>query len=199
MMSQGVELISPTGRIKLVPPTADDDEAVIKCRTHPISRQNLRFLPEQMSMNEVRTRRDARSNNPCVADFHIHLMSDDGSSIFCGMTGYFNLDMMHSSCEVGILIPPDAYRKKIGTEALYTVLKWIFEEKKVHRVTFETGQDNTPMRTWLEEVAGARLEAQRKECWRNVDGSYSDVAGYSILDWEWLDSVKVRLEARLKV
>jgi hypothetical protein len=54
------------------------------------------------------------------------------------------------------------------------------------------------MQSWLENVAGIRLEAKREECWQQLDGTFTDVKGYAILDWEWKDNVKSRLERRLK-
>jgi len=85
-----------------------------------------------------------------------------------------------------------------ATEILYTLLKYVFEERKFHRTTFETGVDNVNMGRWLQNVAGARLEAERKECWKEGDGKYTDVHSYAILEWEWADKIKARLEERIR-
>ncbi|KAF8893980.1 hypothetical protein BD779DRAFT_1504608 [Infundibulicybe gibba] len=72
-------------------------------------------------------------------------------------------------------------------------------DRKLHRVTLDTSVDNTPMRGWLEKVAGIRLEANRTECWKIRPGEYCDVVGYALLDWEWRDRVKAALERRMNI
>ena len=195
------ELRSPTGRLRLARPSPAEDAAVLQNRTHPDTRKYVKFLPEHLTMDEVRQLRESRAKDASVVDFNIHLMTDNerGEEVFAGTTGCFSINEEFKSCEVGILIVPQFHRGGIATEAIYTVLKWIFEEKRLHRVTFETASDNLPMQRWLDGVAGAKLEAWRRECWRNIDGSYTDVRGYSILDWEWSGSVKQRLEAKLGI
>lgn len=191
------ELISLTGRLKLKPPSPADDAAVVRVRTHPTTRKYLQFLPEHLTIDAVRQRREARVHDATIIDFHIYLVTEGETENFAGTTGCFLLNEEFRSCEAGILIVPELFGKAIATEALHTLLKWLFEEKKFNRVTFETASDNYPMCRWLEVTAGARLEAQRRECWRNVDGSYSDVRGYSILEREWSQCVKIALEDKL--
>ena len=200
-MHSCIELRSPTGRLRLARPTPTEDAAVLRNRTHPDTRKYVKFFPEHLTMDEVRQLRESRAKDSTVVDFNIHLITGNemGEEVFAGTTGCFNLNEEFKSCEVGILIVPQFHRGGIATEAIYTVLKWIFEEKRLHRVTFETAIDNLPMQTWLDGVAGARLEAWRRECWRNIDGSYTDVRGYSILEQEWSGSVKQRLEAKLRI
>ena len=181
----------------MVPPSAIDDEAVAACRTHPVTRRFLRFLPTHMTVNEVRVRRESRAEDSRIVDFYIHHLQEDGTGRFAGLTGYFNLDTANGSCEAGIIVVPDLHGKNLATEVFYVLLQYIFEAQKLHRVTFETGSNNIAMQSWLENVAGIRLEAERKECWKQVDGTFADVKGYAILDWEWRDTVKSRLTKRL--
>jgi RimJ/RimL family protein N-acetyltransferase len=110
----------------------------------------------------------------------------------------FNIDEVNRSCEAGILVSPELHGKGTATEILYTLLKYVFEERKFHRTTFETGVDNVNMAGWLQNVVGARLEAERKECWKEEGGKYTDVHSYAILEWEWADRIKGRLEGRIK-
>ncbi|KAF9481508.1 acyl-CoA N-acyltransferase [Pholiota conissans] len=197
MPQHSTVLQSPNKRVRLVPPSADDDEAAASCRTHPITRRFLRFLPVHMSIEEARTRRETRAEDERIVDFNIHYVHDDGTVQFGGFSGCFNIDEQNNSCESGIIVSPDLHGKSVATEAFYILLRHIFEERKIHRTTFETGADNVPMQRWLENVAGARLESDRKEAWRNLDGSYADVKGYAIVESEWRDHVKTRLEIRL--
>lgn len=198
MPQHAVVLESPWKRIRLVPPLASDDKAVALCRTHPVTRQFLRFLPEHMTADEVRIRREARADDKRLLDLYVHYVENDGTTRFAGLSGYFNIDDSHASCEAGVIIVPGLHGQNLATEVLYALLRYIFEEQKYHRVTFETGADNEGMQGWLEKVAGARLEAERKQAWKQLDGTFVDVKGYAILDWEWRGYVKGRLESRLK-
>lgn len=191
-------LISPSGKLKLIPPSSEEDEAISILRSHPITRKYLRIFPVHISVQEVAARRESRAEDPRIMDFYIHIIDQDGTGTFAGMTTIFNIDTMNKSCEAGILVPHDMYGKGIATETFYTLLQYAFEDLKLRRVTFETGADNIPMQRWFEEVAGARLEAERKECWVEIEeGKYTDVKGYAILDWEWRGRIRSRLEERL--
>ncbi|RDB24805.1 hypothetical protein Hypma_007790 [Hypsizygus marmoreus] len=194
MSQHTTTLISPTGRLQLVPPTPNDDQAVSILRSHPTTLRHLRFLPKNVPIQNVSVRREARAKDPHIVDFHIHVMNADGSYFLGGMTGIFNVDEMHTSCEVGILISPDLHRGGFGTESLYMVLRYAFDDRKMHRATFETGEDNTPMRSWLENVLEATLEGKRRDCWKEGDGKYTNVTSYSILEGEWTGHIKEKLE-----
>jgi len=197
MPQHNISLESPWSRIKLVPPAVTDDEACAVCRTHPITRRYLQFLPEHMTTEEAGIRRATRAEDSRIIDFNIHYLKHDETTQFAGVTSFFNLDERNLSCEVGLLVAPDLHGKGLATEALYLLLQYIFEERKLHRATFETGADNVGMRGWLEKVAGARLESDRKECWKQPDGSFNDVKGYAILESEWKGRVKNRLINRM--
>ncbi|TFK73970.1 acyl-CoA N-acyltransferase [Pluteus cervinus] len=194
-------IVSKTGRLQLITPPEDDseDNLVALLRTHPFSRKYLQFFPDKVTVEEMRDRRVQRSKESRIRDFHIHTLDDEGHSQFVGITGIFNIDLTHESCEMGIMVDPDQSGKGVATDALYTLLEWAIEEQKMHRITFETTVNNAPMRHWLEKIAGARLEAERKECWKVEERKYADVAGYCILDWEWRERVKVNLQRRLNI
>ncbi|KAG5648541.1 hypothetical protein DXG03_003152 [Asterophora parasitica] len=189
---QQIQLDSP--RIRLVPPSSDDDEAVSLLRSHPETLRYLKFLPKNVSVEDARIRRETRAEDPHIVDFHIHVKNDGGSYTLGGMTGLFHVDETNESCEVGILVSPHLHRGGLGTEALYNVLKYAFDERKLHRVTFETAEENAPMCSWLEKVLEAKLEARRRDCWKEGDGKYTSVNGYSLLAWEWSGGIREKLE-----
>lgn len=198
-VQQQTQLISYTGRLRLVRPNAADDELVSIMRSHPHTRRYLRFLPEQISVDEVRSRRESRANDPKIIDFHIHMNHDDGTTTFVGQCGLFNIDILNDSCSAGIIISPDFYQCGLGTDTLYTLFKFAFEDQALHRVGLETGVDNVAMRNWLEKVIEAPIESRLREHWKDGPGNYSDSLGYGILDWEWRQSIKARLVKRLLV
>ncbi|KAF5370594.1 hypothetical protein D9758_001973 [Tetrapyrgos nigripes] len=194
-----LKLKSRTGRIILVRPTEAHDEAVLGLRTHPITRQYLRFFPETLTTEEVRKIREGRADNNTCLDFHAHLMDDSGSvGDFVGSTGLFNIDEENNHTDMGILLSPNVHRGGIGTDILYTLLSYAFDERGFYKVIFETGVDNLNMRGWLEKVAGATIEGTLRGFWRDlINGGYSDVLSYSILEDQWRDEVKGKLEKRL--
>ncbi|KAG7446218.1 acyl-CoA N-acyltransferase [Guyanagaster necrorhizus] len=199
MPNHNVVLTSVTGRIKLIPPHPSEDEAVAQLRTHPEFLRYLPIFPQSVSAEEMGQRREARSQNPSIRDFHIHVADYKGQWEFGGITGYFNLETVNKSCEIGVAVCPALYGTSIATDVLYTLLVHVFEEQRLHRATFQTAAANVAMRGWLDKVADAKLEGEKRECWRTDKETYCDVACYSILEWEWRDKVKGKLEHRLQI
>ncbi|KAF9529437.1 acyl-CoA N-acyltransferase [Crepidotus variabilis] len=196
MPRHSITLESPWNRIRLVPPSAEDDEAFAGCRTHPISRRYLRFLPTTMTTEEARLFREKRAEESDRVDFYIQYTKEDGTTSFGGNGGYFHIDSANLACESGIIVHPDLHGKNIATELFYVLLRHIFEDKKLHRVMFITASDNVGMLGWLEKVAGATLEGEMREAWKGLDGKFASAKAYSILEGEWWDGVK-RLEDRM--
>ncbi|KAJ6560288.1 hypothetical protein B0H19DRAFT_1147128 [Mycena capillaripes] len=163
---------SKSGRLTLVPPLEADDAATAALRCRPETRRYLRFFPEHVSPSEARARRLSRAPDQTLVDFNIHALNAaaDAKSTFVGTTGIFRIDLEYgSSCE----------------------------ERKIHRAEFQTGVDNLAMRGWLEK-AGATLEGKKRDRWSDpTTGGYTDVCMYSILEEEWMATVKGRLEERI--
>jgi len=193
-------LQSPFGRLSLVsPPPEGDEEDTIALRTHPKVLEHLKILPERLTMAEVTSRAKQRLEDPLILDFSVYLnRGGDAKRELIGVTGYFNLNTVNRSCEVGILVRPDLHGKQYATEVLYVLLHYIFDTGKLHRATFETAWSNSAMRGWLERTAGARLESQRRDAWCINDGTFVDVAGYAMLEDEWHNEVEPRLRKRLE-
>ncbi|KAJ7068835.1 acyl-CoA N-acyltransferase [Mycena amicta] len=189
-------LVSKSGRVLLVPPTEADDEHVAALRSLPQTRQFLQFLPPKFTAAEASARRLAREPHTSLVDFHIH--TSDGTLV--GTTGYFGVEPTRGSsrsCEVGILIAPAYMRSGLATEALHTLLEYVFETRGFHRAEFQTRSDNAAMRGWLER-AGAVLEGTRRQVWTDLEtGAFSDLCVYGILEDEWAARVKGRLEEQM--
>ncbi|KXN85345.1 hypothetical protein AN958_11445 [Leucoagaricus sp. SymC.cos] len=188
-----------SGHILLTPPDPTLDDVVTVHRTHPETIKHLRILPDKATTEEIRARREKRAEDPSLVDFYAFTVKEDGSrGELVGISGVFRIDEDQNSCEIGILVAPGKHAEGYGTEILYCVMKWLFEERKFHRATYETAVDNIPMQKWLQKT-GIRLEAERKEAWRSPrDGGYEDVKGYALVESEWRGHVKANLEARIK-
>jgi RimJ/RimL family protein N-acetyltransferase len=163
-------------------------------RSHPESRRYIRFVPTKSTSEDVRASRIERSRDEARVEFYIHTATTPPRLV--GGTGIFHVNDTFKSCQVGIMVSPDKHRTGIATDALYTVLEYAFGERGMHRATFETAVDNVGMRGWL-DGAGAKLEGTQRECWPDGAGGYTDACVYSILDWEWKEIVKAKLEARI--
>ncbi|KAH6910372.1 acyl-CoA N-acyltransferase [Coprinopsis sp. MPI-PUGE-AT-0042] len=195
--SSPIILHSPDKRIRLATPTSAEDEQVAALRSHPQTYRFMPWMPKTTSVQEVAEQREKQSKDPKRIHFTIFddTLPEDKNVI--GGTRVFNLDGLHSSCEVGIVLAPEAVGKGYSTAVLYILLKYVFETKGIHRVHFCTLEDNAPMRGWLEKVAGATLEAKRVDCFTDGNGGWVTAMEYAILDNEWRESVKKNLERKL--
>ncbi|KAH6910370.1 acyl-CoA N-acyltransferase [Coprinopsis sp. MPI-PUGE-AT-0042] len=194
-----IVLLSPDEHIRLAPPTSAEDEQVAVLRSDPKTRRFLRFWPESISVQEVAERRETRLKDPKILDFNVFDDSPQGGGKFIGISLAFNIDDTHRSCEAGIAIISEAAGKGLSTVIFYTLLKYVFEERGMHLVTFHTAEDNAPMRGWLEKVAEARLEATQVDWWADGQGGWTTVKGYAILDHEWKGKVKSNLKKRMAI
>ncbi|KAJ7108672.1 acyl-CoA N-acyltransferase [Mycena epipterygia] len=189
-------LASMSGRIMLVPPSELDDASMAALRCHPETRRHISFFPEHYTPEEARERRIARAADTALVDFSIYAVTPEFPAKFVGATGIFHIDESFKACEAGITICPDSFRGGFATEALHRVLTYAFEERKLHRVAFQTSTDNDRMRGWLER-AGATLEGTLRDGWADGGGGYTDVSLYSILERDWAQTVKAKLEERI--
>ncbi|KAJ7461754.1 acyl-CoA N-acyltransferase [Mycena galericulata] len=191
-------LPSRSGRLALVPPNGQDDAAVAALRSHPEIRRYLPFFPDHLSTENARAHRLERAADKTRISFHIHALTaqSDLPPKFVGTAGISHINAEFRTCEMGILISPDSFRGGIATEALYTVLAYAFEEQHFHRAAFRTGVENVGMRGWLHS-AGATLETVQRGAWSDGLGGYVDICVYSILEGDWVDTVKPRLEERI--
>ncbi|TFK23158.1 acyl-CoA N-acyltransferase [Coprinopsis marcescibilis] len=191
-------LFSPDNRVKLVPPSSEHDEDVAILRSDPVSLRYLRFM-QPITAAGVAERRETRGKDPRILDFNVLYLDDQTSNWrVVGCTGIFSIDDMQGSCETGILLSSSVHGKGLATSVLYTLLKYVFEERGLYRTTFETAEDNAPMSGWLDRV-GARREALRLEAWTDGSGGRTNVLSYAMLAREWREKVKSVLEGRMRL
>ncbi|KZS93379.1 acyl-CoA N-acyltransferase [Sistotremastrum niveocremeum HHB9708] len=181
--------------VELVPPTAEDDQAVADMRSHPETRRYLPFLPTTFTPDEARQMRENKDADARYLDFRIHYITPSGP-VFAGTCGLLHINPENSSAEAGIIVCPEFHRTGLGTESLLLVLNYSFTTLKFHRISFETAHHNVQMRGWLENALGIGLEYRLREAWKSGSG-WIDSVGYSILDREWSD-LKEKLENRLR-
>lgn len=197
MPQHQITLRSPTGRLTLAPPSAEYDEQHARIRSHPMTRKYQPQLPETCSTEDARAMRENRAAAG-VLSFFVHMNNPDGSTTFVGTCGLHSISEEDQSAGVGVGIAPDYHRGGVGTEALYTVLQFGFEDRQFHRIVFETGAENEGMKGWLEKVAGVQQEFRMRKRWKTQSGGYMDVVGYALFQDEWANTIKARLQSRLQ-
>ncbi|KAJ3518923.1 hypothetical protein NMY22_g13440 [Coprinellus aureogranulatus] len=203
---RGLVVFSPDFKIKLTLPTPDDDEAIAKLRSTPSVRKHMPFLPT-LTREEAEISREKRAEDPSLLDVAIFLRTplldsqgrEEGSSYtFVGLANAMGLGSEANRCEVGIIIAPEFQGKGLTTQALYTLLKYLFEHRKIREVAFETSAQNKPMIGWLERKAEVPCKCLRKGAWQAGD-ELIDVRSYAISDEEWKGGVRSTLERKMGV
>ncbi|KAF7351345.1 Ribosomal-protein-alanine acetyltransferase [Mycena sanguinolenta] len=202
MLSVPDMLPSRSGRLVLLRPREEDDAAIAALNSHP---ETIRYLPwcTVLTVEEARELRIARDADPTRFFFNVHLSQDglapvnsDPTNTLVCVVGIVYIDYRHNCCEIAVTTSPHHYRAGFATEALYTLLTCVFEELKFHRAGFVTKADNARMCDWLDMV-GATVEGMKREGWIDGKGGYADAVMYGILEQEWVETVKPKLEARI--
>lgn len=90
---------------------------------------------------------------------------------------------------------PDARDRGVGTEAVRTLLQYLFEVKRLHRVTIDPEVGNRrAIRSY--EKAGFRFDGVLRHNDRFEDGRYADTHFMSIIEDEW-PAARARWEAEV--
>ena len=112
-----------------------------------------------------------------------------------GMIRFLDIDRPNRSVEVGTWIDSRYWRTPLNTEAKLLVLRYAFEEERVHRVQFKTDARNQRSQVAIERL-GAVPEGALREAHLVHGGFYRTSLYYSILESEWPE-VRRRLEEKL--
>ncbi|KAF7360220.1 Ribosomal-protein-alanine acetyltransferase [Mycena venus] len=190
-------LASISGRVLLVPPSESDDALFAALRCHPETRRYIPSIPQHYTPEEARERRLAFEADKARLNFSIYAVTPGSQPKYVGAVGIFNIDEASKSCEMGISIWPDSYRAGFATEAMHTLLTHAFEERRLHRVVYHTAAHNVRMRGWLERF-GATLEGTLRDNRPDGKGGYQDDCLYSILEHEWIQTVKPKMEEQIR-
>ncbi len=107
-----------------------------------------------------------------------------------GTCGFTSFNCSSDSAEVGYVLNPEYWGKGIASEALECVLRFAFEELKLHRVEARFMQENDRSRRVMEH-AGMQFEGVLREAML-IKGSYANVGICSVLRSEWQELEKQR-------
>ncbi|QSX18884.1 GNAT family N-acetyltransferase [Priestia megaterium] len=118
---------------------------------------------------------------------------DVESNSIVGSTRFLDISLPNKSLEIGwTWYHPSVWRTRVNTECKYLLLKYCFEELKLHRVQFKTDVQNKRSRAAIMRL-GATQEGIIRKHMVLPEGYVRDSVIFSIIDDEW-PAVKKRLE-----
>lgn len=124
------------------------------------------------------------------SDSHIRFIIETEADGVVGLTGLANIDWKNGSVMgAGIRIANEGQRSKgIATDAYMTLMKYAFEELRLHRVSASALDFNIPSLRFLKKV-GFKQEGICRECvYKN--GKYHNMIYFGILKSEYEDIIK---------
>jgi [ribosomal protein S5]-alanine N-acetyltransferase len=104
----------------------------------------------------------------------------DKPTVLIGTIGFWRLIKQHYRAEVGYMLHPDHWNKAIMREALQAVIRYGFEQMKLHSIEAHINPDNVASGALLEKCGFTR-EAYFKEDFY-FRGKFIDSAVYSLLE-----------------
>ena len=118
-----------------------------------------------------------------LGDFYDWAVIEKASGRMIGTCGFTSFNCSSDSAEVGYVLNPAYWGKGIATEALTRVLRFGFEELKLHRIEARFICGNDRSRRVMEKV-GMTFEGVLREGML-IKGNYTDIGICSILQSEW--------------
>jgi len=105
---------------------------------------------------------------------------------FCGNILLWQINKDNHRGEVGYLLHPDYWRKGIVTEAVQEVLRYGFDELKLHSIEANVNPKNEPSWKLLEKCGFVREAYFRENFY--WEGKFHDTMIYSLLVQDWKKS-----------
>jgi RimJ/RimL family protein N-acetyltransferase len=128
--------------------------------------------------------RSAAEAGALTADPLVHTIVDHATGEAVGTANYMRIDPASGVIEIGsITYSPRLQRRPAGTEAMYLMMRRVFDELGYRRYEWKCNSLNQPSRN-----AAVRLGFQYEGLFRQaqvVKGGNRDTAWFSILDSEW--------------
>ncbi len=106
---------------------------------------------------------------------------EDGRMI--GTCGFTAFDFPSDSAEIGYVLNPAYHGRGLATEAVREVIRFGFEELKLHRIEAKFMKENTRSLKLMERV-GMQFEGYAREALK-IKGEYRTIGRCGILRQEW--------------
>ncbi|KAG0274574.1 hypothetical protein BGZ95_009645 [Linnemannia exigua] len=191
-----------TARLTLDPPSPNDDPAMRDMFSDIPTMEFLRFKTKEekggWTMPEVVDRREGQSKlieKRAGSTFYIHLQE---TGELAGVMGANNINRVDRNADVGIILWKKFWSGGYGTEALYELMRGLFEDDKLHKITYETTEKNEGMRGFLENACGIPLTYINKdELMCTATHKWVSFYVYVIFEEDW-PRIKVALLEKMR-
>ncbi|KAF9978976.1 hypothetical protein BGZ73_007863 [Actinomortierella ambigua] len=192
-----------TRRMTLDYPDAKDDAAMRQMFSDPETMVFLKNMAKSWqggwTAEEIVARRER----------HVKLIEEDAGSTYyihdkatgelAGVMGANTINRKDRNALVGIILYKKYWSGGYGTETLYELMRGLFEDDKMHKITYETQKHNFGMRRFLEETCGLELEyIQKDQFWCEATKEFGHLYIYSIYEEDWPRIRQVLLDRMAK-
>lgn len=93
------------------------------------------------------------------------------------------LDLDHGVAELAVWIHPDDWGHGYAREATALVISYVFDERRIHKVTAEAYETNEASRALFESLGFTQEGVGREDAF--IGGAYHDTIYYGLLASEW--------------
>ncbi|KAF9357463.1 hypothetical protein BGX34_009358 [Mortierella sp. NVP85] len=185
-----IQLPIETARLTLDPPSEKDDAAMRAMFSDLETMAHLRYMAKEWQNGWTEQEIVSRRENHCKAiaekrgsTFYIH---DKATHELVGVAGANSINLDDRNAVVGIILRKKYWSGGYGTEALYELMRGLFEDLKMHKVIYDTTQLNVGMRKFLEQTCGVPLAFIRnEEVWCKATNQWVDLWNYQIFEADW--------------
>lgn len=173
------EYLDEKAGIYLRPMTYDDTELIVKWRNHEAVRRNFVYqelFTKEGHENWIRTMIETGKAVQMI-------ICETGTDKPVGSVYMRDIDRQHSKAEYGIFIGEDCARGRgYGTAAARLMIRYAFEQEKLHKLFLRAYADNTAaIRSY--EKAGFTVEAYLRED-VYTKGAFRDMVLMAVLNKE---------------
>lgn len=117
------------------------------------------------------------------------IIEDKETGEAVGMISLTNIDWKNRDAEYAIKLKPDAPRKRgYGADSEFTLMRYVFEELQLHRLTGEVLAYNEASIAMTEKCGAKREGLKRQAVYKN--GQYHDVICYGVLYEDFLEAAQ---------
>ncbi|KAF9115004.1 hypothetical protein BGX27_009223 [Mortierella sp. AM989] len=156
-----------SSRLSFDPPNAQDDPAMGAMLSDPDTMVHLLYMAKEWQGGWTAEELVTRRENQCKAikekrgsTYYIH---DKSTGELAGVMGANMINLNDRNSTVGIILRKKYWSGGYGTEALYELMRELFEDLKMHKLLYETTESNLGMRKFLEKTCGIPLTYVRKD------------------------------------
>lgn len=132
-----IQLPIETARLTLDPPSEADDEAMGRMFSDVETMAYLRFKtkePHGWTKPDIVDRRELQEAGIAKGKVSTYYIHDKRTGELAGVCGANHIHMDERRSDVGIILWKKYWSGGYGTEALYEVMRDLFEERKMHKV-----------------------------------------------------------------